>query len=306
MTSRCQRCPLWPRPTRLSASGAASTLQRMPTSLIPSAEEAAAAWGDRVRADRAQVEQYREEPERSDFYGPIAANFKADPRRTNDPVLNALLDLVQPGETWLDIGAGAGRLSLPIALKAKEVIALDASKGMLEILRECMSEYAVPNVRIVESRWPAADAPNADVALIAGVGNDIEEMGAFLDAMEASASRLCVAIQPSRPPASFAYPFWPRIHGVERVALPSLPELLALLLARGRIFDVRLFPRPAQSYDSFETLQRMLRVQTWVKPGSEKDAELEKAMRDMLGERDGRWSVGSQLVHIGLVIWAPS
>ena len=232
----------------------------MPSSLIPSAEEAAAAWADRVRADRAQVERYREEPERSDFYAPIAANFKADPRRDNDPVLNALLELVQPGETWLDIGAGGGRLALPLALKAKEVIALDASKGMLEILRECMSEYSVPNVRVIESRWPAAKAPHADVALISAVGNDIEEMGAFLDAMEASAGRLCVAIQPSRPPASYAYPFWPRVHGVERIALPSLPELLALLLARGRIFNVRLFPRATMSFDSFEAAQRMLRA----------------------------------------------
>ncbi len=278
----------------------------MPNSLIPSAEEAAAAWAGRVRADRAQVEQYREEPERSDFYAPIAANFKADPRRVNDPVLNALLELVQPGETWLDIGAGGGRLSLPIALKAKEVIALDASKGMLGILRECMAEYTVPNVRVIESRWPAAETPKADVALIANVGNDIEEIGAFLDAMEASATRLCVAIQPSRPPASYAYPFWPRVHGVERIALPSLPELLALLLARGRIFEVRLFPRPAPSYDSFETAQHNLRVQTWVKQGSEKDAELAKAMSEMLGERDGRWSsVDWEPLHVGLVTWAP-
>ena len=226
-------------------------------------------------------------------------------KRTNDPVLNSLLDLVQPGETWLDIGAGGGRLSLPIALKAEEVIALDASKGMLEVLRECMTEYAVPNVRVVESRWPAVEAPKADVALIANVGNDIEEMGAFLDAMEASAGRLCVAIQPSRPPASYAFPFWPRVHGVERIELPSLPELLALLLARGRIFEVKLFPRAGMSSDSFETAQRMLRVQTWVKAGSEKDAELGRAMGEMLTERDGRWSVDWRPLHQGLVTWAP-
>ena len=41
--------------------------------------------------------------------------FISDPARTDDPVLEELLALTLPGETWLDIGAGAGRFALPIA-----------------------------------------------------------------------------------------------------------------------------------------------------------------------------------------------
>lgn len=277
----------------------------MSSALRPSPSEAAAEWAERVRADRAQVEAYREEPERPDFYGPIAANFKADPRRTDDPILSTLQQLVVPGETWLDIGAGGGRFGLGVALRAKEVIAVEPSDGMGNLLRECMVEYEVPNVRIVQSRWPMPDPPRADVALIANVGNDVENFGEFLDAMEASTDRLCVAVQTARPPASFAYPFWPPVHGVERVVLPCLPDLLAMLLARGRLFEVRLFPRPPMSYDDPAVAMRMLRQQTWVKEGSEKDRRLHEAANTAMTERSGRWSLNWAPLQIGVVSWAP-
>ena len=52
--------------------------------------------------------------------------------------------------------------------------------------------------------------------------------------MERAASRLCVAMLTDQSPASVADPFWPIVHGMERVPLPALPELAELLRARGR------------------------------------------------------------------------
>ena len=81
------------------------------------------------------------------------------------------------------------------------------------------------------------DGPNrdfgADVGLIAHVGYDIEEIGPFLDALEAASRRLCVALLMERAPAAAADPFWPPVHGEERVALPALLDAVELLTARG-------------------------------------------------------------------------
>ena len=74
----------------------------------------------------------------------------------------------------------------------------------------------------------------ADVALIAHVGYDVEAIGPFVDAMETAAGRLCVAVLMEQVPAAAANPFWPPVHGEERVPLPALPDLLELLEARGR------------------------------------------------------------------------
>ena len=60
-------------------------------------------------------------------------------------------ELVRPGETWLDIGAGAGRYALPIALalapSGGRVIAVDASPGMLDALMELQAEHGIDRRR---------------------------------------------------------------------------------------------------------------------------------------------------------------
>src|SRR6266699_2253966 len=126
--------------------------------LRPDLSAALTAWGDRVRANAAQVERYREQVRRADHYAPLVQNFQLDPRRQGDPTVDALLALARPDETWLDVGSGAGRYALPLALRAT---------------------------------W-AADA------------------------------------------------LWPDVHGEARATLPALPELLALQLARRRVFELRM------------------------------------------------------------------
>src|SRR5437868_13409163 len=112
----------------------------MTDALRPTAEAALGAWAARVRANREQVEQFREASP-SDFYAPVAGMFRADPRRTDEPALNFLRSLLEPNDVVLDIGAGGGRYALPVALVALEVIALDPSPGMLEVLRQGMAEH---------------------------------------------------------------------------------------------------------------------------------------------------------------------
>ena len=122
--------------------------------------DAIAAWGDRVRANRDQVDRLREVPDGPDFYARVTSLFRADPRRTSEPVLDLLLAQARPEDTWLDIGAGGGRYALPLALAVREVIAIDPSAGMLAVLRELMQEHAIANVRVIVGRWP----PDATLA----------------------------------------------------------------------------------------------------------------------------------------------
>jgi SAM-dependent methyltransferase len=274
------------------------------SALRPTAEEALADWAQRVRANREQAERVREETEGADFYAPVAQVFRADPRRTDEPALDRLLDLVRTGETWLDIGAGGGRYALPIALKAGEVIAVDPSAGMVEQLRAGMTDAGINNVRVVESRWPMDSAPRADVALMAHVGYDIEDIGPFLDAMEASAGRLCVAILLGSSPAAVAAGYFEQVHGEPRRLLPALPEFLSVLLARGKLFEVWLGERGGMHYHSREQALAFLRQQMFVRPGGEKDVRLQEIVAQ-LPDDGGRVSLSSASTPLGIVTWAP-
>lgn len=279
--------------------------EHMLDAIRPSADEALAAWAARVRANREQAERWREGAPGSDFYAPVAASFKADPRRTDEPALDRLRELAVPGETWLDIGAGGGRYALPLALIAREVIAVDPSQAMLGVLKEAMEETGIHNIRITHGRWPLPERPTADVALMAHVGYDIEEVGPFLDAMEDSAERLCVAILLDRAPSAVAQPAWPLIHGEPRIPLPGLAEFLTVLLARGRLFEVRLAHRPPMHYHSRDVALGFLRQQLFIEAGGEKDRRLAALADRLLTEQGGEFWLTRAPSPLGVVSWAP-
>jgi SAM-dependent methyltransferase len=276
--------------------------------LTPSVVDLLAAWRARVVADKSQVERSREEPDPTDFYAPVATRFRMNPRRMDDSSLDALLSLANPGDVWLDVGSGGGRYALPVALHVREVVAIDPSPAMLSVLREDAAAEGIGNIRVIESRWPLpfdAGTPTGDVAFMAHVGYDIEEIGPFLDALESSSRRLCVAMMGESAMATVSTLFWNDIHGEPRVRLPALPEMLTLLLARGRLPEVTLVDRVPPTFDSFEEALAMARRQLWLRSGSAKDERLQAVAREALTERDGRFAFESTPTKIGIVSWSP-
>jgi SAM-dependent methyltransferase len=277
----------------------------------PAADELISAWAARVRANREQAERVREAPESRDFYAPVTGLFVADPRRSDDPVLEVLLEIARPGETWLDIGAGAGRFALPLALRVGEVIALDPSAGMLDALQAGMERHGIRNVRPIHARWPidsgVGPAPRADVALIAHLGHDVEAIGAFLHAMEDAAGRLCVAVMTERAPSASVGPFWPVVHGEEHVELPALGELLAILESRGRNPSLTYQRRRPRQFASRTALLAWLRNQLFVVAGSASDGRLvAETERRIVTAEDGSVRLAPEIdSRDGVATWSP-
>lgn len=274
------------------------------------AAELEAAWGARVRANREQAERVLE-VRLGDFYAPVSSQFVADPRRTGEPTLDVLRTIARPEETWLDIGAGAGRYALPLALSVRGVIAVEPSPGMRQALRAGLAEHGIRNVRIVGGAWPdvlgeLGPLPAADTALIAHVGYDIEAIGPFLDAMEAAAGHRCVAVLTDRSPAAVADPFWPLVHDEPRAPLPALPELLEVLRARGRTMEVVRVERVPRTFESVAALTAFLRRQLFIAEGGDKDVHFRALVPDRIVQRDGSWTLADGPAgSIGVVTWEP-
>jgi hypothetical protein len=150
-----------------------------------------------------------------------------------------------------------------------------------------------------------ADPPTGDVALIAHVSYDIEAIGPFVEAMEASARRLCVAVMMERPPATVADRFWPVVHGESRLGLPALPEFVDLLRARGREPSVAMSERPPRRFDGRAQLEGSLRRQLWMADGGEKERRFVAAFEEATVEAvDGTFSLtGQEASSIGVVTW---
>ena len=270
---------------------------------FPSEKETLAAWAYMVRQNREQVERFREEPEGADFYAPTASRFKASPMRKDDAVINIVSGMLKPEDTLLDIGAGGGRYALPLAKRLREVIAVEPSERMRSVLMEGMREYGIQNIRIVDARWPLNTALKADVVFISHVGYDIEDIGLFLNAMEVSARRLCVAVFRDSSPATSSYLFWPPIHGEKRVPLPSLKEFLTLQLSRQRLFEIRLIPQEKPDFANRDLLVSFLRQQLFIKPDGVKDRKLMALIEKVVELRNGRFSLPSNPGLVGIVSW---
>lgn len=252
--------------------------------LRPDVQACLADWTALVRANREQVERLREAAPPTDYYAPIATAFRADPTRADDDSLNALLEIAQPSETWLDVGAGGGRYALAVARRVRRVIAVEPSEAMRTVLREVQTEFAIDNVKVVAERWPLAESVSADVALIAHVGYDIEAIGPFLDGLEAAAPRRVAQLM-ERPPIATYAALCEQVHGEPLAIPPAAPELMTLLRARGQLPELRIVGCQRWRYETLDQVAGVCRRWLALRKGSEKDQRMQALLAPMLNER---------------------
>jgi SAM-dependent methyltransferase len=107
-----------------------------------------------------------------------------------DVLLDFLLQRLDPRMTVLDIGAGIGRWTLPIAKVVRHVTAVEPLAGMREVLRERAAAQGVKNLTIVGTPWMEAEVAPHDAAIAAHATYATPDLLAFVRKMEASAGRL--------------------------------------------------------------------------------------------------------------------
>jgi hypothetical protein len=274
--------------------------------LWPPAEALAEAWGIAVRSEREQTERLPDRPRPEDFYAPVAESFRGTTAPLADPITSHLVDLVEPGEVWTDIGAGGGRYTLPIATKAGKVYAVEPSEGMRNVLTSAMTQNSVTNIEVLDERWPGPTAaPVADVSFISHVGYDIEAIGGFLDQMEAQARRLCVAVLFHIAPTAYFAPLWEAVHDEPRYILPALGPLMALLFARGRAPTVALHDIGPRLFANEDALHTAAQRAVWVRPGSSQDDALAAAIRERAVAIEGGVTISAASRLVAVVTWRP-
>ncbi len=279
-------------------------------SSLAGVEELTRRWAERVAGNREQAERLREESDGGDHYRPLASAFRADPRRRGDAALEALLVIAAEDDVWVDVGAGAGRFALPLALHTRQVIAVEPSPAMRAELAQLQVEHGILNVAVRDQRWPSADpelTDLAEVALISHVAYDIEAIGGFLDTLERAARRECVALLFDRSPGSLFWQVWPAVHGEAQVQLPGAVELIALLEARGAQVTAAEVGRGSGdrqrfAFESLEGAMDWARRRLWLAEDSAKLPALREAVAALLIERDGGWSLPDQPKQL-LIRW---
>ena len=107
-----------------------------------------------------------------------------------DPLLDFVLDYIDRRSTVLDIGAGDGRWTIPLAQKADAVCAVDPNEEMLKFLRE-NAETAKVNIQIIQSSWEEAVVDSYDIAVCAHAMYSSSDLALFVNKMNKHAEKAC-------------------------------------------------------------------------------------------------------------------
>ena len=124
----------------------------------------------------------------------LVSRYEAHSRKREercDPLLDLVLESIDSETTIVDIGAGSGRWTIPLAKIARTATAIEPSIAMANMLRENLASAGVGNVEIVESSWEEAVVKSHDIIVCAHAMYASPDLRAFVRKVEQYAKKSC-------------------------------------------------------------------------------------------------------------------
>ena len=191
--------------------------------------------------------------------------------------------------TLLDVGAGAGRYAIPLALAASRVTAVEPSPGMRSHLEAAIDRAHLNNIVVVPTTWEEADVEPHDVVLASNVLYPIAEVVPFVRKLDRYARRAAyVLIRVDQREAPVA-PLWQEVWGEPSPPEPGFLDLYNLLFAMGIRANARMMPtRGSMGFASLDDAVEAVRQQLFVRAEQqEHDARIRAYLADTLIRGDG-------------------
>jgi SAM-dependent methyltransferase len=211
-----------------------------------------------------------------------------------------------PGGGVLDVGAGGGAASLPLAGVAGRLVGVDESPEMVAAFLTAAQAAGVP-AQGVEGRWPevAGLLAPADVVVCHHVLYNVADLAPFVDALTGHARARVVVELTERHPLVGLAPLWRRFHGLERPSGPGADDAVAALEALGlRVARQDWESRDRFGFDDFDELVAFTRRRLCLP--ADRDPEVAAALLEEGTRRvDGVW-VSGQPRRVTTLSWPGS
>lgn len=162
-----------------------------------------------------------------------AGSFKADLKAPPDAFRSRIAEFVRADDVLLDVGGGAGRLSLPLANRCREIVCIDPSPAMGDVFEATARDAGIANARFVASGWLDAEGIEGDVSLVAHVTYFVPEIAPFIEKLHRASQRRVVVATRSLPPPNTVAPFFKLLHGEDLAPVPGPEALMAVLREMG-------------------------------------------------------------------------
>lgn len=250
-------------------------------------------WATTVREEHAQADRVRSDDPNADHWRKLAHRFTPATREKalQDETLIAISKFVRQTDTVLDVGAGAGRLAVPLAERCTHVTAVEPSEAMKARLEEQSKAWDVDNLSVVPSDWESAEVEPADVVICAHVVYTVQEIDRFLAKLTEKSRRDVIVVVFEEPAMANYFPLWDLVHGEQRIPLPCLNELKDVLNEMAIEFEDDALPEwQSRPFADFESAYEESMARMFITPGASNTGltdRLRSALEDSLEPAEG-------------------
>jgi len=222
------------------------------------------------------------------------------------PTTVRALEGLGDGGTVLDVGAGGGATSLPLAGRCTHLTVVDDQPGMLEAVSESAGRLGLA-IEAVEGTWPDVHerVSMVDVVVCGHVAYNVHDLGSFIRALHLHARRRVAMELTERHPLSWMNDLWLRFHGLERPDGPTVDDAVALVRSEG--YDVlredRMDPEDVAGggFERREDAVALVRRRLCL--GADRDDEIADALGSRLADHDGLWRAGPRGQRVVTLWW---
>ena len=222
-----------------------------------------------------------------------------------DELLDFILSRTGADQTVVDIGAGTGRWTIPLARAVRRVTAVDPTPAMEEMLRDKVAAAGLTNVEFVSATWEDADVAEHDVVLGAHSIYMSPDFAGFIAKMERCARAACY-LEMRLPPADGIIAELTRtVHG----RLHDSPNAVVAFNALHALgIEANVVVKGRVRYETSETFEdavvRATRQLRLTEPGEHEALIRETLARRLVKTDDGyRWP---DAVRSALLWWEPA
>jgi methyltransferase family protein len=236
--------------------------------------------------------------QRRDFWDRRAPGFALAPAPDQQGQQGNFLDFIEPWihptRTLIDVGAGVGRLSVPLTNRLRWVTAVEPSQGMRDHI-PCK-----PNLTVIPSPWHSAEVAAADLVICVHVLYSVRDPVRFIEKLDAAATEHVFIVMRDSPHTHPAE----RLRDSEKAQPPQLRECFMLLRQIGIAPDIAMFTHSTSYY--FANLEAAVaECRLSVGPTFDEPAGRAWLAENLQPQPDGVLAYDGGTMTSGILHWSP-
>ena len=203
-------------------------------------------------------------------------------------VTEALSEIADKNFEVLEIGAGPGTLTIPLAKRVRKIVAVESSETAVKYLRRNMKESRIENVEIMNENWLEVDGREIkdkfNLVICSHFLWQMKDLEKHLKKMEHASIEYCAVIQPAGRDEMIKE-MWTKITGESyRGEFEPDADYFAYLILRqwGRLINVRIMNYSVER--NFE--QEVRYIASFMGKYVEVDAYVMETIEQYVSEKD--------------------